>query len=286
MPASGRPKPPSCRASAASRGRSSMPWRTASRPRCSATASRPPRRSRSVRPTRSSTRPCSSARCARAWPWRRWPSSRRRRSWPACWPTAARVISSSTAACPHSMRRRSGSSWTAAARRRWSNGWLLPVRGRSAVEIQPHWPFNIIYSSGTTGAPKGIVQSHAMRWAHVARAENYGYGPDAVTLIATSLCSNTTLVCFFPTIAKGGCVVLAPPKFDAAAYLALAEKVSARPTPCWSRCSTSASWRAGFRALRPVVFRHQVLHQRAVPRRSSRPTCSGAGRAGWWSSTA
>jgi long-chain acyl-CoA synthetase len=68
------------------------------------------------------------------------------------------------------------------------------------------------------------VQPHGMRWAHVARAEAYGYGPHAVTLIATSLCSNTTLVCFFPTIAKGGCVVLAPPKFDAATYLAIAQK--------------------------------------------------------------
>jgi acyl-CoA synthetase (AMP-forming)/AMP-acid ligase II len=107
-------------------------------------------------------------------------------------------------------------------------GWLAPEGARPApVQIRPEWPFNIIYSSGTTGTPKGIVQSHAMRWQHVARAENYGYGPDAVTLIATSLCSNTTLVCFFPTLAKGGCAVLAPPKFDAATYLALAEKVAA-----------------------------------------------------------
>ena len=106
--------------------------------------------------------------------------------------------------------------------------WLAPEGARPApVQIRPEWPFNIIYSSGTTGTPKGIVQSHAMRWQHVARAENYGYGPGAVTLIATSLCSNTTLVCFFPTLAKGGCAVLAPPKFDAAAYLALAEKVGA-----------------------------------------------------------
>jgi long-chain acyl-CoA synthetase len=103
--------------------------------------------------------------------------------------------------------------------------WLAPEGTRPRpVEVQPQWPFNIIYSSGTTGTPKGIVQPHAMRWAHVARSQNYGYGPDTVTLIATSLCSNTTLVCFFPTIAKGGRVVLAPPKFDAATYLALAEK--------------------------------------------------------------
>ena len=104
--------------------------------------------------------------------------------------------------------------------------WLAPAGAEpQAVAVQPEWPFNIIYSSGTTGAPKGIVQSHAMRWAHVARAESYGYGPDSVALLATSLCSNTTLVCFFPAIAKGGCVVMGGPRFDPAAYLTLAQAV-------------------------------------------------------------
>ena len=109
--------------------------------------------------------------------------------------------------------------------------WLLPAGTRPRpVTVKPGWPFNIIYSSGTTGTPKGIVQPHAMRWMHVARGENYGYSPDAVTLIATSLCSNTTLVCFFPTLAKGGCAVFAPPKFDAATYLLLAQKFRATHT--------------------------------------------------------
>ncbi len=109
--------------------------------------------------------------------------------------------------------------------------WLLPPGAKpQPVQVQPEWPFNIIYSSGTTGTPKGIVQPHAMRWQHVARAENYGYGPGSVTLLATSLCSNTTLVCFFPTVAKGGCVVLGAPRFDPAAYLALAEKERATHT--------------------------------------------------------
>jgi long-chain acyl-CoA synthetase len=86
--------------------------------------------------------------------------------------------------------------------------WLAPVGSQPApVAIQPEWPFNIIYSSGTTGTPKGIVQAHGMRWAHVARADAYGYGPEAVALVATSLCSNTTLVCFFPCLAKGGTAV-------------------------------------------------------------------------------
>jgi long-chain acyl-CoA synthetase len=96
-----------------------------------------------------------------------------------------------------------------------------------AVAIQPGWAFNIIYSSGTTGTPKGIVQPHQMRWAHVARGENYGYGPDAVTMVATSLCSNTTLVSAFPCLAKGGTLVLTEGRFDAHAWLALAQDARA-----------------------------------------------------------
>jgi acyl-CoA synthetase (AMP-forming)/AMP-acid ligase II len=109
--------------------------------------------------------------------------------------------------------------------------WLLPHGAKpKPVHPQPDWPFNIIYSSGTTGTPKGIVQPHGMRWMHVARSDNYGYAPDSVTMIATSLCSNTTLVCLFPTVAKGGCVVFGAPRFDARAYLELAQKVRATHT--------------------------------------------------------
>jgi len=91
------------------------------------------------------------------------------------------------------------------------------------VDIQSDWPFNIIYSSGTTGAPKGIVQPHSMRWTHVQRGRVNGYDDDAISLISTPLYSNTTLVCFFPTIGLGGTVVLMA-KFDAGTYLLLAEK--------------------------------------------------------------
>jgi acyl-CoA synthetase (AMP-forming)/AMP-acid ligase II len=94
--------------------------------------------------------------------------------------------------------------------------WLMPERARpKPVEIEPEWPFNIIYSSGTTGVPKGIVQSHGMRWQHVRRANLFAYGPDAIAIISTPLYSNTTLVSFFPTLALGGTAVLMK-KFDAA----------------------------------------------------------------------
>ena len=101
--------------------------------------------------------------------------------------------------------------------------WLADAGVKPApVALQGEWPFNIIYSSGTTGEPKGIVQSHAMRWTHVRRGAAFYCGADTVTLLSTPLYSNTTLVVFFPTLSVGGTVILMP-KFDALAYLELAQ---------------------------------------------------------------
>lgn len=100
--------------------------------------------------------------------------------------------------------------------------WLAPEDATPEPVIRtPDDAFNIIYSSGTTGTPKGIVQPHAMRWAHISRAPA-GFG-DAVTMVATPLYSNTTLVSFLPTLAWGGTAVLMP-RFDAAEFVRLAEK--------------------------------------------------------------
>src|SRR3546814_16555621 len=48
--------------------------------------------------------------------------------------------------------------------------WLSLAGAKPApVDIRPEDGFNIIYSSGTTGTPKGIVNSNAMRWQHIIR---------------------------------------------------------------------------------------------------------------------
>ena len=102
--------------------------------------------------------------------------------------------------------------------------WLAPEGSRpEPIEVAPDDAFNVIYSSGTTGTPKGIVQPHKMRWQHVRRGADSGYAPDSVTMVSTPLYSNTTLVSFFPSLALGGAVVLMP-KFDARKFLELSEK--------------------------------------------------------------
>ncbi len=102
--------------------------------------------------------------------------------------------------------------------------WMAPAGAQpQPAEITPDTPFNIIYSSGTTGAPKGIVQPHRMRWGHVQRARGQLYGPESITLISTPLYSNTTLVSVIPTLMRGGTLVLMR-KFDAHGFLELAQR--------------------------------------------------------------
>lgn len=100
-------------------------------------------------------------------------------------------------------------------------GWLAPKGVKpEPVDVPPLQGFNIIYSSGTTGTPKGIVQPHEMRWGQVRRG---AYDPTSVTMISTPLYSNTTLVSFLPCITNGGtCVLMA--KFDAQRFLELASR--------------------------------------------------------------
>lgn len=101
--------------------------------------------------------------------------------------------------------------------------WMADEGARhTPTKTSPHDPQNIIYSSGTTGTPKGIIHSRQMRWRQSAVGVKSGYGQHSVTLLSTPLYSNTTLACFNPSILYGGKTVMMP-KFDVKGYLELAQ---------------------------------------------------------------
>lgn len=90
------------------------------------------------------------------------------------------------------------------------------------ISLDENDHFNLIYSSGTTGTPKGILHRHEMRLAQMERVTPNGYDDDARTLLSTPLYSNTTIVSFLPTL-YGGSTVYLMPKFDARAYLEIVQ---------------------------------------------------------------
>jgi len=112
-----------------------------------------------------------------------------------------------------------------------ADGWIDYERWRDAQdaaapphEVSPDDECNIIYSSGTTGLPKGIVQSHRcrMHWAvDVGLALRYHSG--AVTLCSLGLYSNISWVPMLATILVGGTIVVMP-SFSPAGLVEIVER--------------------------------------------------------------
>jgi long-chain acyl-CoA synthetase len=94
--------------------------------------------------------------------------------------------------------------------------------GARPADVSLDDAFNIIYSSGTTGTPKGILHDYRFRQRQMERMSLYGLDCDAINLVSTPLYSNTTLVSVLPTLFHGGTLVIMA-KFDARRFLELAE---------------------------------------------------------------
>jgi len=75
--------------------------------------------------------------------------------------------------------------------------------------VVPTDPMNIIYSSGTTGLPKGIVHSHHTRiLGAMGLGLEFRIDAVSVSIIATPLYTNGTWMTLLPTLCTGGTTVL------------------------------------------------------------------------------
>jgi long-chain acyl-CoA synthetase len=92
------------------------------------------------------------------------------------------------------------------------------------VEIADDDLFNIVYSSGTTGLPKGIVHTHYIRANYCTHfASTFRMTPESVVIHAGSLVFNGAFVTLMPWLFLGATYVLQK-KFNVAEFVATVER--------------------------------------------------------------
>jgi long-chain acyl-CoA synthetase len=92
------------------------------------------------------------------------------------------------------------------------------------VEVHGDDPFNIMYSSGTTGLPKGIVHTHDIRAAYCTSfASAFRVTPESVTMHAGAIVFNGSFVDLMPTVFVGATYILLR-EFEPVSYIETIEQ--------------------------------------------------------------
>ncbi|MGH7694855.1 MAG: class I adenylate-forming enzyme family protein, partial [Gemmatimonadaceae bacterium] len=95
----------------------------------------------------------------------------------------------------------------------------MEERGISGADV-----FNIVYSSGTTGQPKGIVLTHEVRARYAALfAAQFRFTPESVVMHAGSLVFNGAFVTLMPAWLLG-CTYILQERFDPVAFIDTVER--------------------------------------------------------------
>ncbi len=94
-----------------------------------------------------------------------------------------------------------------------------PVDNPTGITITADDPYNIIYSSGTTGLPKGIIHTHQIRVLYgLIFGASYRITPESVILHAGSIVFNGSFLTLMPAFYMGATYILHH-QFDAQATI-------------------------------------------------------------------
>jgi long-chain acyl-CoA synthetase len=123
------------------------------------------------------------------------------------------------------------------------------LEGVALSEVTPDRVAAILYTSGTTARPKGVMHTHISLIAATELMSSLGVDETHTLLAATQMMHIAALSCaLLPGISKGGTVVLLP-AFDAGHCLDLIER-----------------WRCSFLGILPAMLRFVVEEQGRSPR--------------------